>query len=210
MKQKPKDFYIYLHRRATDGKVFYVGKGYGRRYKSKSRNKHWHNIVNKHGYKVEIYLDGLQEWYAFELEKEIISFYGRENLCNLTDGGEGPSNPSDETRIKMSMSHVGKKLPMCQRIKISESNKGRKISDEAKQKSSNSQKGKKKSESTKLNMSIAAKGRKASEETKRKLSELRKGRKLKPVPEDRKKLISIGVSEYYRKLKENKDQFVLF
>jgi hypothetical protein len=87
-----KDFYVYLHRRATDGCVFYVGKGAGRRaWQKTSRNKHWKNIVKKHGLTVEIFQSGLQEWAAFEFECDLIALYGRQNLCNLTDGGEGPS-----------------------------------------------------------------------------------------------------------------------
>ena len=127
MNQKPKDFYVYLHRRATDGKVFYVGKGrFERAYKNSQRTKHWNNIVSKHGYTVEIYLDGLQEWYAFELEKEMISYYGRENLCNMTDGGDGISNPSEETRLKMSQKAKNRgKISEETRLKISNSSKGR-------------------------------------------------------------------------------------
>jgi len=94
-KEKPKDFYVYLHRKATDGTVFYVGKGMGDRYRCTSRtNKHWQNIAMKHGVLVEILMDGLQEWYAYELENTIISYYGREDekkgcLANHDNGGFG-------------------------------------------------------------------------------------------------------------------------
>lgn len=47
MNKNPKDFYVYLHSRATDGKVFYVGKGSEYRYKSKQRNNYWRRTVNK-------------------------------------------------------------------------------------------------------------------------------------------------------------------
>ena len=107
-----KSYLVYLHRRATDGKVFYVGKGSSaKRAKSKSnRGNYWKRIVAKHGYTIEFYATGLQEWYAFELEKELIAYYGRENLCNLTDGGEGTSGrvPSIDSRIKCSVSNAGK------------------------------------------------------------------------------------------------------
>lgn len=105
-------FYVYLHRRATDGRVFYVGKGKSKRYASlKSRTAFWKNIVAKHGYTVEFVQRDIQEWYAFELEKELIAYYGRENLCNLTDGGEGVSGVkwSEESRKKQSLNHSGEK-----------------------------------------------------------------------------------------------------
>ena len=106
-----KSYLVYLHRRATDGKVFYVGKGdIKRANRTTTRSDYWNRIVAKHGFFVEIYLDGIQEWYAFELEKELIAYYGRENLCNLTDGGEGTSGrvPSIDSRIKCSVSNAGK------------------------------------------------------------------------------------------------------
>lgn len=97
------DFYVYLHRRESDNSVFYVGKGMGNRsHSKKNRNNHWRNIVLKNGYKVEIVQAGMQEWWAFELEKDLIALYGRENLCNLTDGGEGSSGfvmPSHSRKI---------------------------------------------------------------------------------------------------------------
>lgn len=91
------DFYVYLHRKKTTGEVFYVGKGTrDRAWKHSSRNGYWKKVSKKYGYTVEIVLDNLQEWYALELEKDLISYYGRKNLgdgtlVNLTDGGEGSS-----------------------------------------------------------------------------------------------------------------------
>jgi hypothetical protein len=104
-------FYVYVHRRDTDGRVFYVGKGKAKRaWASQGRSNYWHRIVAKHGLIVEIVQDHLQECYAFELEKDLIAYYGRENLCNLTDGGEGPSGflKSAETKRKISISKIGK------------------------------------------------------------------------------------------------------
>ena len=49
------NFYVYVHRTADTGRIFYVGKGTKNRAWTKgSRNLHWRNIVNKHGYTVEI------------------------------------------------------------------------------------------------------------------------------------------------------------
>lgn len=85
--------YVYLHRKETDNEVFYVGKGShkNRAYRNDGRNQHWHRVVNKYGKTVEIFKDNLEENLAFYLEKFLILVYGKENLTNKTDGGEGAS-----------------------------------------------------------------------------------------------------------------------
>jgi hypothetical protein len=93
--------------------------------------------VEKYGYTVEIVADGLQEWYAYELEFNLVCLYGRACekdgfLVNLTDGGIGPLNPSDETRKKMSLKAKGR----------TPHNLGEKMSDETKKKLSDSKTGK--------------------------------------------------------------------
>jgi hypothetical protein len=109
------DFYVYIHRKATTGEVFYVGKGQGdRAYSYRNRNDWWLNIAMKHGVHVDVVLDGLQEWYALELEKDLICLHGRcdigtGTLVNMTDGGEGISGliHSEESKKKMSVSKLG-------------------------------------------------------------------------------------------------------
>ena len=154
--EERKDFYVYVHTRATDGSIFYVGKGESKRAWSKvSRNRHWKYIVAKHDYNVTILLNNLTEEQAFILEKQTIATLGRENLCNMTDGGEGMSGflHSEETRNKMSKSRKG-----------NTNSKGRKLSDETKLKLSKANKGKKLSDKTKLKLSEVGKGRKQSPE----------------------------------------------
>ena len=91
------DFYVYLHKKKTNGEVFYVGKGKNWRATNKTqRNKFWKRVVKKYGLVVEIVEKDIQEWYAHELEKDLIALYGRRDqgsgpLVNLTDGGEGSS-----------------------------------------------------------------------------------------------------------------------
>ena len=123
---KEKKFYVYVHRYASgpkEGQVFYVGKGKGNRlsciYK---RSKKWNNVVNKYGFTYEVFMRFDNEVCAFSFEKSLIRFYGRENLVNLTDGGEGLSgfSPSNETRIKMSLSRKGKKHSDKTKKKMSE------------------------------------------------------------------------------------------
>lgn len=86
------DFYVYVHRKESNNSIFYVGKGCDcRAYDKTCRNDYWKKTYNKHGLIVEIVLNNLTEQQSFNLEIELIAFYGRENLCNLTDGGEGSS-----------------------------------------------------------------------------------------------------------------------
>jgi group I intron endonuclease len=95
--------------------VFYVGKGCGKRaYTKHHRNKWWHNIVNKYGYKVIItdYYKTSAE--AGNAEIEMIAEYrglGCE-LVNQTNGGDGGSFGriwSEDTIKKLSKAKSGSK-----------------------------------------------------------------------------------------------------
>ncbi len=125
-------FYTYAHY-TTEGRLFYIGKGHGRRaYFFHNRNKYWLNVVHKYGNPVvKILAKGLSEAEALIHEIKLIKFYKDLgiNLCNMTDGGEGTSGlklsdehkqkisaklkgrpgkkPSAETLLKLSLSHIG-------------------------------------------------------------------------------------------------------
>lgn len=104
-----KRFYVYVHRRKTDGSIFYVGKGTGCRARSPNgRNIWWTRIKEKHGRKIDYVKKGMYEPCAHTLEKIIIRNIGRENLCNLTDGGEGNSGITEENRANKSNKFSGK------------------------------------------------------------------------------------------------------
>jgi hypothetical protein len=101
--------YVYRHIRLDKNEVFYIGIGkqanYKRAYNTYKRNDHWKKIINLTNYKVEIIEDGLSWEQACKKEKELIAFYGRDDLkkgtlVNMTDGGDGLINPSNEIRIK--------------------------------------------------------------------------------------------------------------
>jgi len=100
---------VYLHRRRDTNEIFYVGIGQTekRAYDVKNRkNKHWKRIIEKYGYIVEILLTDISWDQACEKEKELIAEIGRKDLklgplVNMTDGGEGQNNPSEETRKKL-------------------------------------------------------------------------------------------------------------
>jgi hypothetical protein len=121
--------YVYTHIRMDTGQVFYIGIGSkeNRINRKKSRNKYWHNIVNKYGMISEIIEENLTWNQACDREIFWISYYGRDNLCNMTDGGEGTYGRvmSDETKNKISSSHKGKKLNPDHIKKISDGNKGK-------------------------------------------------------------------------------------
>jgi hypothetical protein len=137
--------YVYIHYRNDNNKPFYVGKGKGKRYLSKSsRNPHWKNIVNKVGYTIRIIENFLTEKEALQREKDYIKLFGRENLTNMTDGGEGGDTfsnrkHSDETKKKISESKKGKPTWNKNKsgiyseetlIKMSKSKKGKTFSDD--------------------------------------------------------------------------------
>lgn len=155
-------YYVYEHREADTGRTFYVGKGFGNRaWRMDSRNNHWNNVRNKHGLSVHLVYEGLSERQAFYIESEIISAYGRENLCNLTDGGEGISNPSIETRRKLSESHKGIKKSHEERLAMSHRMMGEK----------NHWYGAKFSDGHKKNLSVALSGRTLTKEHAKKIGE---------------------------------------
>lgn len=102
--------YVYLHRRATDGSIFYVGKGKNRRAWSRDRkNPWWRHIVAKHDFYVQIIRSHMVEPCALTIEKIVIAKVGRQFLANLTDGGEGSTGyiPGPEVRAKMSAAKKG-------------------------------------------------------------------------------------------------------
>lgn len=104
-------FCVYAHIRKDTNEIFYIGKGNSARPNQKnSRNKYWHNIVNKHGYIVVILIKNLTDDESYNYEQWIISMLGNENLCNLSGGGRGSYNRivSIETRNKIG---IGNKKP---------------------------------------------------------------------------------------------------
>lgn len=127
--------YVYQHIRRDKLEVFYVGIGNKRRPYSKSiRSKHWHNVVSKAGYDVEI----LRTCNTFEeaglWEKFFIKMYGRKDLnlgplVNMTEGGYGGYQPSEDRRKEMSKKWSGEGNPWYgkNRSGVNNPNFGRKM-----------------------------------------------------------------------------------
>lgn len=87
------EFYVYVHRRASDGAIFYVGKGSaGRAWYFYDRSEWWHRVHDKHGITVEICQDNMPELDAYLLEMWLIAKFRHEGvkIVNMTDGGDAP------------------------------------------------------------------------------------------------------------------------
>jgi len=172
-------FCVYIHYRETDGLPFYVGKGTkDRPYFFYGRSKWWYRVHQKHGCRVVIVVGNMSEADAFALEMRLISEIGRDNLCNHTDGGEGCSNPSPETRAKMSAAKKGKpKSPEAIR-KHAEKMRGRKMSPERIENLRQCNLGSKHTPETRVKMSRSARKKPSiTEETRVRMSIAQTGRK---------------------------------
>lgn len=94
MASKSSVFQTYIHQRADDQKVFYVGKGSAIRSRATNgRNQHWRAVVAKHGYTITMCGIWETEAEAFEHERFLIACFRDMGapLVNKTDGGDGIS-----------------------------------------------------------------------------------------------------------------------
>jgi len=143
---------------------FYVGKGALRRAKYLGeRNLYHQSVVNKYG-KQNILIGMLEcsnEKLAFELEKGLIKCLKQVGikLCNFTDGGEGTSNPTEETRKKMSDAAKKRGISEACNIAKIKAKKGKPLTNEQKVKLSKALKGKVFTEEHRKNISISARKR---------------------------------------------------
>ena len=136
-------YYVYKHVRLDNNTCFYIGKGKDGRKDVPNRNLTHDSICDRHGYKVVIFKDKLNEAEAFKLEEDLIRCYvfkmgygicikgymnnNNKFLTNRTFGGEGASGykHSEESKRKNSESHKGKKQSEETKEKISEKMKGK-------------------------------------------------------------------------------------
>lgn len=82
-------YYVYIHRKISDNKPFYIGKGCNYRCLTiYRRSKYWLRVFNKYGAFIQIYKNNLSSKEACEIEKEIIKKLKLKNLTNLSHGGE--------------------------------------------------------------------------------------------------------------------------
>jgi hypothetical protein len=146
---------VYQHRRLDDNTIFYIGIGKDkyRAYSKCGRNTHWKNIVNKVGYAVDILIDGCTIDDARVVEIGMISDYGgasnpgtkgtwlgktlspeHKEKLRLAKLGKKRGSHSEETKLKISVSHKGKVLSEETKEKLRVINTGKKHSEETKQK----------------------------------------------------------------------------
>jgi hypothetical protein len=197
-------FYTYIHCK-PNGDPFYVGKGKNKRAFRLERpeNSQHQFTVNKYGKKnIQVFIFNCEsEEQAFKDEIQQISQFRKEgyDLCNHTNGGDGPSGliVSDEGRRKMSEAKIGKKR--------------KPFTDETRLKMSNVQKGRIKIFSPEarkiMEEKVWIKGKIFSKEIREKISENRKG--IKPSKKSIEMLIKrckdIPLSiEHRKKISESK------
>jgi hypothetical protein len=117
----------YIHAR-PDGTPFYVGKGSGtcRMNRMGRRNRYHTNITKKYGSDniLKGFLECSTESIAFELERGLIKCLKNMGLtlANMTEGGEGTSGASEETRARMRENNLGKILNEEHKSKIGRAN----------------------------------------------------------------------------------------
>ena len=197
-------FYVY-ELRDESGRPFYVGKGSGRRMwqheinARAGRRSHLCAKLRKmqaRGQQVKRVMVFLSpnEAEAFAEEKRLIAYYGRENLTNQTDGGEGPSNPTAETRAKIAASrrgviaseatrnrqrlaHLGKHHTEATKARISARQRGtvKPWAKESRSNLGNGFKGRKWSAAQRAKFSVTRAGHPVSASTRKKISEAKKG-----------------------------------
>jgi hypothetical protein len=180
-----KKFYVYSWIRIRNsengeaGSPFYIGKGYGNRAFDKN-----HTIKPPKDITRIIFLaENMNEADALQFEMLLIRYYGRIDtnsgcLRNKTDGGQGVSGRilSEDTKKKIAIANSNPSDET--RKRMSKINKGRKFSKEFCKKAQVRQTGKKLSSTTKKQISDALMNHSVSIETKNKISKSHTGKPL--------------------------------
>lgn len=133
-------YYAYVHSK-PNGVPFYVGKGKLRRAKYLGERNDWHgNTVAKYG-RQNIHIELFEcrtEEQAFRMEVALIRFFKSRGipLCNFTAGGEGGSNPCEETRVKLRAAAKRKGISAAMRAACILAKTGVPLTEEQKRKQS--------------------------------------------------------------------------
>lgn len=199
-------YYVYKHVTKDSNETFYIGKGKNyRAFSTKSRNRFWKNIVEKHEYVVEFVSKNLTEQEALNLEIEEI----RKNKprANMSVGGKGGA-----TGYKHNPETVKKRNEKNK--KINKTAEGWLRKSLAQKETQNRPDVKAKVQAGKANfynklrtgqIIHPLKGKPISEETKRKVSEAQKGSNgywYGKVTAVAKKVINVDSGQVFQSLKE--------
>jgi hypothetical protein len=216
--------YVYLHIRASDESVFYVGigknetRGFIRAFELCNRNRFWNNIYKKHGRKVRItHTDVIWEE-ACAIERYLIAFYGRADkktgiLCNLTDGGDGASgavrSPEHLAIIKNNYNNNlrGRINNAEQLSRIAAANRGKKASESTRAKMSLSGKNRSFSKTHRQNLSLASKGKPKKPEAVRRQAEALRGKFPNGKNPNAKKVLDTSTGEVFSCIKEASERY---
>lgn len=131
MKSSTRTWSVYVHRRQSDGQIFYIGIGKDpKRPYCKNRNSFWKAYVEKYGSPdVQIVMTDLPHEDAKEVEMLLISMVGRRreggSLVNITAGGGSPSMHDPDVREKVRLAMIGRNFSDETRAKMSLSAKAR-------------------------------------------------------------------------------------
>jgi hypothetical protein len=203
---------VYIHRRKDNNEIFYVGMGMNniRSFSHKNRNTHWHNVVNKYGYIIEITHKDLIWEEALSIEKYLISFWSENSkikLVNQNEGGGG--NLGYKFEIDKVLIRNNKIKQTLNKIEIKEKRsiaiKKVRSTEESRKKSSIASKISNARLETKEKISKSSKFHNNKDGQRLKLSILSKLAHSKPdVKEKHKKATSEGVKKWWQERKKNK------
>lgn len=124
---------VYINKRLDNKEIFYVGisKGISRPYSKSGRNNWWKKIVEKTDYEVFIIKDDISWKEACIIEISLIKELKElgNNLCNLTNGGEGTLGYlfTEEHKKKLSEKGKGRIFSEEHKRKLRENNKSSKL-----------------------------------------------------------------------------------
>lgn len=191
-----KNFYVYAYIRsnasatAKEGTPYYIGKGIGNRAFIKHSCPAPKDTAN-----IVFIKEQLTESEAHQLEIQLISQYGRKDLGtgilhNRTNGGEGISNPSANTRNKMASAKRSESPETRLKRSISAKNRVRQpCSEETKRKISEANRGMKRTAEVKEKQSVAKKDIRLTNEHKTKISKALAGKPKSPLSDQHKEKI---------------------
>jgi hypothetical protein len=159
------EFYVYIHTKTTDNKIFYVGRGKGnRKTVCQNRNDKWKKVVEEFGFFSEIIENNLSLQESIDLEKYWICKFKSDGieLCNLNNGGGGiggrKRTEQEKQRIRAALIGIPKSEATKAKMIGNTNGKGLR-SDEFRAKMSLVMKGKPKSEEHKKKLSAALKNK---------------------------------------------------